>query len=173
MKRAFAWSWVFLALASVPASVVACRAGAVEAPFGFFWSQDRDTLPDPSSVLADENMSVLVYQDTGLPPGMRDTDSVSLIVCENFGLQQVRWVSRIFSLSAGVKRFITIYEAGVARYGEADQGNLDNGVAAWTAHHVGMRLDRAGKDGFRIVMVADGPQLAQCQVEHGRVVRQP
>jgi hypothetical protein len=58
MKRAFAWTWVFLAPASVPASVVAGRADAAEAPFGFFWSQDRDTLPDPSSVFADENMLV-------------------------------------------------------------------------------------------------------------------
>jgi len=168
MKRAFA---CLLSAAIVAhAAAFAGPAAAAEAPFGFAWSARPDSLPRASSMVADANFLVLVYEGATVPPAMKDTQAVALSVCGRHGLQQVRWVSRIFSLSAGIKKFVDIYEAGVERYGEADQADLDKGVAAWSAQHVGMRLDRVGEAGFHIVMISDGPQFDECQDEHRRMI---
>jgi hypothetical protein len=170
MKRASVWTCMLSAAIIAHSATVAGPAAAADAPFGFAWSARPDSLPRPSSLVADANILVLIYEGATVPPAMKDTQIVTLSVCGRLGLQQVRWVSRILSLSTGIKKFVDIYEAGVARYGEADHADLDKGTAAWSTQHIGMRLVRAGEDGFHIVMISDGPQFEQCQNEQRRLI---
>ena len=142
---------------------------AAEAPFGFAWSQNRESLPRSSSIVADANIIELVYEGSTLLPPMKDTQIVTLKVCDRYGLQQVRWVSRIFSLSEGTKKFWTIYEEGVKRYGEADEGNVDHGTAVWSAERIGMLMERAEQEGYRVSMISDGPQFARCKAEYQQI----
>jgi hypothetical protein len=63
-------------------------------------------VPLPQS--PDANISELIYEGSTLPPPMKDTQIVALKVCDRYGLQQVRWESRIFTLCAAVDKFWTI-----------------------------------------------------------------
>lgn len=153
---------------------IAPIAGAAEAPFGFKWSQSAESLPRPSSAIAEANMVVIFYDGSVLPTKMKDTGGVILKVCKNLGLQQVRWVSRsFFFLDLAKEKFIAIYEEGVRRYGEANEGDLDKGTAAWSGEHIGMRLDRDSQGGYRVLMISDGPRFAECEAEYKRITGQP
>jgi len=100
-----------------------------DAPWGFAWSQQRDSLPPPSFVRPDGNVK-LIYEGPSLPAQMPDTEIVLLFVCELYGLQQVRWVSRAFSRQTAIEKFLDIYDEGVKRHGNADEGDVDRGTAA-------------------------------------------
>jgi hypothetical protein len=99
---------------------------------------------------------------------MRDTDIVVLTVCEGRGLQQVRWVSRPYKQTDAINKFLDIYEVGVARYGEADKGNLDAGSAAWTRERISMVMVNEQQDVYRIIMISDGPLFETCEDDHSR-----
>jgi hypothetical protein len=132
------WQCAAIAMIVAHAGGIPYFVEAAEAPFGFAWSQNRESLPRSSSMVADANIIELVYENSTLPPPMKDTQIIALKVCDHYGLQQVRWASRIFSLSEVTKKFLTIYAEGVKRYGEADEGNVDHGTAAWSAERIGM-----------------------------------
>src|SRR6266545_3378816 len=100
MKGKSAWKCVAVATVVAIAAGVQDFAEAADAPFGFVWSQKRESLPRPSSAQVDANITVLLYEGATLPPLMKDTATVSLKLCERYGLQQVRWASRLFGLSA-------------------------------------------------------------------------
>jgi len=106
-------------------------------------------LPPPSFVRPDGNVVVIVL----------------LFVCELYGLQQVRWVSRAFSREKAIKRFLDIYDEGVKQPGNADKGDLDRGTAAWSRERIGMRLDGDQRGGYRVVMISDGPEFDRCKAE--------
>jgi hypothetical protein len=68
-------------------------AHAQEAPFGLSWGP-VDTVPKPSMVDREANITALTYfHDRPLAAGI-DTDEVILEVCRDEGLQQVIWLSR-------------------------------------------------------------------------------
>jgi hypothetical protein len=144
-------------------------AQTAEAPFGLVWFQKQETLPHPSSMENDGNIVVLTYEGSSLPSFMKDAASVIMKVCQRQGLQQVRWFSRTFSLSGGAEKFFDIYEEGVKLYGQADEGDVDQGKVAWSRERIGMRLYKDGQEGFRIVMITDGPQFEQCVAEHNQI----
>jgi hypothetical protein len=170
MNRASVRQCSLVAAVAVITAYLTPPAHAAEAPFGFAWTQSRDSLPRPSSTVADANIAVLVYEGAALPTAMKDTELVALRIYRRQGLQQVRWVSRIFSLSAGINKFLDIYEEGARRHGEADVKSLDQGIASWASEQIAMRLERAEEDGYRIVMVTDGPKLQQCQDEYQHII---
>ncbi len=146
-----------------------CIVEAAEAPFGLVWSQKRESLPRPSSAVADANIIELIYEGSALPPPAKDAQTIALKVCDGHGLQQVRWVSRAFSLAEATKRFFTIYAEGVRRHGESDEGNASNGTAGWSREGIGMLLERAEQEGYRVVMISDGPQFARCKSEYEQI----
>lgn len=71
----------------------ASAASAEEAPFGLRWGP-VDTVPKPSMVDREANITALVYFRGRAPATGPDTDEVVLEVCWDEGLQQVIWVSR-------------------------------------------------------------------------------
>jgi hypothetical protein len=77
--------------------------------------------------------------------------------------------SRIFSLSAGINKFFTIYAEGVKRYGQADEGNVDRGTAGWSGEGIGTLIERAEQERYRVVMISDGPQFARCKAENQQI----
>ena len=169
MKGVSPWKCAAIAMIVAHAGGVPYLVEAAEAPFGFAWSQKRESLPRSSSMVADANIIELIYEGSTLPPPMKDTQIVTLKVCDRYGLQQVRWVSRIFSLSEGTTKFLTIYAEGVKRYGEADEGNVDHGTAGWSGEGIGMLMERAEQEGYRVIMISDGPQFARCKAEYQQI----
>jgi hypothetical protein len=144
-------------------------AAAADAPYGFAWSQARESLPQPSYAISDANVTQLIYQGPDLPRAMKDTDAVALTICEGHGLQQVRWVSRPYTRTGAINKFLDIYEVGVKRHGEADLGNLDIGTAGWTRERISMMVDRdEQRDVYRIIMFSDGPLFETCEGDHRR-----
>jgi hypothetical protein len=158
-----------LALTVVLAVSNAHLARAADAPWGFAWSQKRESLPQPSSVRPDANITGLIYQGPTIPPQMKDTEVVVLSICEHYGLQQVRWVSRLFGRSAAIDKFLNIYAEGAQRHGEADEGDLNRGTVGWSREGIGMRIDREEQGGYRVIMISDGPEFQQCRAEHRQI----
>ena len=136
-----------------------CFIEAAEAPFGLVWSQKRESLPRSSSAITDANITELIYEGLALPPPAKDAQTIALKVCHRYGLQQVRWVSRPFSLAEATKKLFSAYVEGVRRHGEPDEGNVSNGTVGWTQEGIGMLIERAEQEGFRLVMISDGPPL--------------
>ena len=104
-----------------------------------------------------------------LPAHMNDTETVTLKVCDRSGLQQVTWASRSFGLADAAKKFWDIYTEGAQQHGEADRGDLDRGTAGWSKEGIGMRLERHPQEGYRVIMISDGPLLKQCLAEHQQI----
>jgi hypothetical protein len=141
----------------------------VDAPSGFAWSQSKDMLPDPSSVIVDGNITRLTYRDAKLPRQFADADSLVLRLCDGRGLQQVRWFGRAYPQSAAVDNFLDFYEQVTQRNGQADQYEPEHASAAWTALQSRMRLVGDEERNYRIVVIYDGPQYADCRAEHDRI----
>ena len=78
-------------------------------------------------------------------------------------------MSRAFSLAEAIKNFFTIYAEGVRRHGEPDEGNADHRTAGWSREGIGMLMERAEQEGYRIVMISDGPQFARCKSEYQQI----
>jgi hypothetical protein len=163
------WKCAAMAIFATHATGMLCVVEAADAPFGLVWSQKRESLPRPSSAVADANIIELLYEGSSLPPPAKDAQTIALKVCDGYGLQQVRWVSRAFSLAEAIKKFFTIYAEGVRRHGESDEGNVSNGTAGWSREGIGMLLERAEQEGYRVVMVSDGPQFVRCKSEYQQI----
>jgi hypothetical protein len=166
-----AWSTQGVIIITVIANIGCGQhlAKSAEAPFGFAWSQNQAQLPPPSSTTVDANIIALEYEGTALPSQMTDTAAVILKVCEHHGLQQVRWVSRDYNFDAGVDKFLEIYEEGVKRYGEPNEGNKRQARVAWSGERIGMRMYRDEQSRYRILQILDGPLFEQCEAEHREI----
>jgi hypothetical protein len=119
--------------------------------------------------VADANIIELIYEGAALPPPAKDAQTIALKVCDRYGLQQVRWVSRAFSLAEATRKFVTIYAEGVRRHGESDEGDVNHGTAGWSREGIGMLIERVEQEGYRVVMISDGPQFAQCKSEYQQI----
>jgi hypothetical protein len=158
-----------IAILAAHAAGVPCLVKAAEAPFGLVWSQKRETLPRPSSAVADANIIELIYEGAALPPPAKDAQTIGLKVCDGYGLQQVRWVSRPFTLAEATKKFFAAYAEGVRRHGESDEGNVSDGTAGWSREGIGVLIERAEQEGYRPVMISDGPQFARSKSEYQQI----
>jgi hypothetical protein len=168
-KAGWALAWTSVLVVVIVACCAADTDAAAEAPFGFAWFQPRGTLPRPSSTVADANITQLTYEGSNLPPSMKETETVALKVCEGIGLQQVKWVSRPYTRVAAVDKFLDIYDVGVKRYCQSDEGNPNTGTAGWSREGIGMLIDRDEQDRYRVIMVSDGPRFELCQAEYRRI----
>jgi len=169
MVHVSSWKCAVIVILAAHAAGMPFCAEAAEAPFGLIWSQKRESLPQPSSAIADANIIELIYEGAALPSPAKDAQTIALKVCDGYGLQQVRWVSRRFSLAEATKKFFIAYAEGVRRHGESDEGNVSNGTAGWSREGIGMLMERADQEGYRVVMISDGPQFARCKSEYQRI----
>lgn len=147
----------------------AAAAQAVDAPFGFTWSQSKKSLPDPSSVIVDANITRLTYRDSKLPQQIADADAAVLRLCDGRGLQQVRWLDRAYPLSDATTRFLDFYEQIVERSGQADLYDPDHAMAAWSGQQSRMRLEGDEERNYHLVVIYGGPQYANCRAEHAKI----
>jgi hypothetical protein len=168
-KRTAGRKFALLAIIVATAAADPHFAKAADAPFGFAWFQERESLPGPSSELLDANITELTYERSRLPPPMTDTEIVALKVCEKYGLQQVRWVSRTFSRTAAINKFLELLTEGTKRYGAVDEGNPNNGTAGWSGQGIGLLIEHADHDNYRVLMISDGPQFERCQAEYRQI----
>ncbi len=161
----------FAAIVALPLLNFANPAAAqtVEAPFGFTWSENRNLLPDASSVVVDGNITRLTYRDSKLPPQIADADAVVLRLCEGSGLQQVRWLGRDYPLADATNTFLDLYEEIMQRSGQADQYDPVHATAAWSGQQRRMRLEDDENRNYHIVVIYDGPQYADCRAEHAKI----
>jgi hypothetical protein len=136
------------------------RGSAQDAPFGFHWG-DR-SLPKPSEMLQEKNITALLYRRDMIPEQIRDAEEVILKVCDKEGLQQVIWVSRLLSGEEARRKFAVIYAEGAHRYGEADDGDPAAGTASWSSARVTMFAKLADPGFYHIVMIMDGPAFHSC-----------
>jgi hypothetical protein len=107
----------------------------------------------------------MIYGGSQLPQQFKETNQVILSVCDHQGMQQVRWISLLFSQTAAIAKFSEIYAEGVRRHGAADDGDLDRGIAGWSHELIGMRILPDGP-GYRVIMVSEGPEYQSCKAEH-------
>jgi hypothetical protein len=147
----------------------AAAAQAADAPFGFTWSQSKESLPDPSSVLVDANITRLTYLDSKLPPQNAEADAVILRLCDGHGLQQVRWLGRAYPLSDATSMFLDLYEKITQQNSPADQYDPEHAMAAWSGRQSRMRLEGDEERNYRVVIITDGPQYADCRAEHAKI----
>jgi hypothetical protein len=147
----------------------AAAAQAVNAPFGFIWSQGKESLPAPSSIIVDANITRLTYRDSKLPPQIADTEAVVLRLCDGHGLQQIRWLGRAYPLSDATSRFLDLYEQITQQSGPADQYDPEHAMAAWSGQQSRMRLEGDEERNYRVVVIYDGPQFADCRAEHTKI----
>jgi hypothetical protein len=139
---------------------------AQEAPFGFQWG-DR-SLPKPSEIVQQKNVTALLYKRDAVPEQLRDTEEVILKVCDAEGLQQVITVGRLLSGEDARRKFALIYAEGTRRYGEADEGDPAGGTASWSSARVTMFAKLAEPGFYRIFMIVDGPAFHACAKEHDK-----
>ncbi|WP_312892317.1 threonyl-trna synthetase, partial [Methylobacterium sp. DB0501] len=137
---------------------------AAEAPFGLSWGPVT-TVPRPSMVDREANITALFYFHDKLPASGRDTQQVVLEVCQDEGLQQVIWVSQAFSQTDLAAKYDLIYREGVRRHGEpVKDGRLETVV--WPSGHIILAV-RSVEDGRkRLIMIATGEQYERCSATH-------
>lgn len=155
---------LFLVVASVVIVLtthIPC-ASAQEAPFGFRWGDRLASLPKATEILRVKNITVLLYKRENLSAVFRDTEEITLKICDAEGLQQTIWVGRLLSGEDAGRNFQSAYAEGVRRYGEADGGNPENGTASWTTARVTMFAKLVEPGFYRISMVHDGPAFQTC-----------
>ena len=135
---------------------------AQEAPFGFHWGDRSTSLPKPSEIVREKNITALLYKRDRVPENLRDTDEITLKVCDQEGLQQVIWLSELLSGQDARRKFALAYGEGARRYGEADEGDPANGTASWSSARVTMFARLAEPGFYRIIMIQDGPAFQDC-----------
>jgi hypothetical protein len=145
-------------------------APVADAPFGFAWSESKEALPDPSSVVVDANITRLTYRDSKLPHQIVDADAVVLRLCEGSGLQQVRWLGRNYPIADATGTFLDLYEQITQRSGQADQYDPVHATAAWSSRQSRMRLEGDEYRNYHILVIYDGPQYAGCRAEHAKII---
>jgi hypothetical protein len=136
---------------------------AQEAPFGFHWG-DR-SLPKPTEMLQEKNITALLYRRDTIPEHIRDAEEIILKVCDQEGLQQVIWVSRLLSGEDARRKFAVIYAEGAHRYGEADDGDPSGGTASRSSARVTMFAKLADSGFYHIFTIQDHPAFRACGKE--------
>jgi hypothetical protein len=161
-------SVLLLVAAIIAAAPVSFSRGAAgqDAPFGFHWGDRSASLPKPSEVLQVKNITALIYKRDNVPAALRDTEEITVKVCDPEGLQQVIWVSRLLSGEDARHKFAAIYAEGVRQHGEADEGDPASGTALWNTAQITMFANLAEPGFYRIFMVQDGPEFQTCSKTH-------
>ena len=139
-------------------------AHAQEAPFGLSWGP-VDTVPKPSMVDREANITALTYfHDRPLAAGI-DTDEVILEVCRDEGLQQVIWLSRALSEAELPSRYEAIYQEGVRRYGQP-QTEPGSETVSWPSGRSLLAVRKAVPGERRLTMLARGDRYESCSAAH-------
>ena len=158
---------MLLLLAALTATAVTGSAGAFgEAPYGLSWGP-LTSIPKPSLANREDNVTLLMYRNDRLPSGAVDTEELVLEVCEKEGLQQIVWISRLFSDAEFDDKLQAILREGNRRYGIPE--TRDRGVIAWNSGRFLMLRTRADPGMQRIIMVSHGPEFDACSIEHERL----
>ena len=123
-------------------------------------------MPKPSEVLREKNITALVYKSDMMPNHMREAEEIILKVCDQEGLQQVIWMSRLLSGADARRKFALIYAEGARQYGDADEGIPTGGTASWSSARVTMFSKLAEPGFYHIFMIQDGPAFASCAKDH-------
>ena len=146
-------------------------AYAQEAPFGLSWGP-VDTVPKPSMVDREANITALTYfHDRPLAAGI-DTDEVILEVCRDEGLQQVIWLSRPLSEAELPSRYEAIYREGVRRYGQP-QTEPGAETVSWPSGRALLAVRKAVPGERRLTMLARGDRYEACSVACQRAPKSP
>ncbi|TGD92015.1 threonyl-trna synthetase [Methylobacterium nonmethylotrophicum] len=139
-------------------------AHAQEAPFGLSLGP-VDTVPKPSMVDREANITALTYfHDRPLAAGI-DTDEVILEVCRDEGLQQVIWLSRALSEAELPSRYEAIYQEGVRRYGQP-QTEPGSETVSWPSGRALLAVRKAVPGERRLTMLARGDRYESCSAAH-------
>ena len=150
-----------------------CLAGACaqEAPFGLAWGPVT-TVPKPSMVDREANITALIYlHDRPLASGA-DTDRVILEVCRDEGLQQVIWLSRPLSETELPSRYEAIYQEGVRRYGQP-QGESASATVSWPSGRALLAVRKTIPGERRLAMIARGDRYEACSATHQAATGHP
>ena len=145
--------------------------GAQEAPFGLRWGP-VDTVPKPSMVDREANITALVYLRGQAPATGPDTDEVVLEVCRDEGLQQVIWLSRLLAEAELPSRHEVIRREGMRLYGAP---GTDDGAdtLTWPAGRALLTVRREASGGARLMMVARGDRYDGCSRTHQALAGHP
>jgi hypothetical protein len=146
-------------------------AEAQEAPFGLRWGP-VDTVPKPSMVDREANITALIYLRGRAPATGPDTDEIVLEVCRDEGLQQVIWLSRPLAEAEMPSRHEAIRREGVRRYGApgTDDGA---GTLTWPAGRALLTIRGEASGGRRLMMVARGDSYDACSDTHQALAGHP
>lgn len=113
----------------------------------------------------EKNITALLYRRDTIPEHISDAEEIILKICDQEGLQQVIWVSRLLSGEDARRKFAVIYAEGAHRYGEADDGDPAGGTASWISVRVTMFAKLADPGFYHIFMIQDGPAFHICGKE--------
>ncbi len=152
---------------------IGCLQGttAQEAPFGLEWGPVT-TVPRPSKVDREANITALVYFQGRAPASGPDTEEVVLEVCQDEGLQQVVWLSRPLSEADLPSRYEAIYREGVRRHGQPI-GEAAPGMVVWPGGRTLLAVRRDASGERRLAMVSRGDRYAACSAAHASVTGHP
>jgi hypothetical protein len=159
--------------ALVPLLWLGCvsAAPAQDAPFGLAWGP-VETVPKPSMVDREANITALIYLRGHPPASGPDTEEVVLEVCRDEGLQEVIWLSRPLTEAEMPSRYETIYREGVRRYGEP--GTMDDeGTVTWPAGRVLLTVRKVASGERRLMMVVRGDRYDACSGTHRALAGHP
>ncbi|MGX9984703.1 threonyl-trna synthetase [Methylobacterium fujisawaense] len=144
---------------------------AEDAPFGLSWGPVT-TVPRPSMIDREANITALFYFRDQPPASGRDTQQVVLEVCQAEGLQQIIWVSRTFADSEIQSAYAAIYQEGIRRYGEPRVGGTPQ-ATVWPDGRTLLAVRRVVDGGKRIIMVASGELYERCSLAHKAATGHP
>lgn len=139
-------------------------AGGAEAPFGLSWGPVT-TVPRPSMVDREANITALFYFHDQPPASGPDTQQVVLEVCRDEGLQEVIWVSEPFPQTELAAKYDPIYREGVRRHGEPVKDRRPETVV-WPGGHTLLAVRSVEGGRKRLIMIATGDQYEQCSAAH-------
>ena len=145
---------------------IGCLQGATaqEAPFGLEWGPVT-TVPRPSKVDREANITALVYFHGRAPASGSDTEEVVLEVCRDEGLQQVIWLSRPLSEAELPSRYDAIYREGVRRHGQPLSAGAP-GMVVWPGERILLAVGGGAPGERRLAMVSRGDRYAACSDAH-------
>lgn len=152
---------------------VGCLQGvhAQDAPFGLAWGP-VDTVPKPSIVDREANITALVYFHDRPLASATDTAEIVLEVCRDEGLQQVIWLSRPLSEGELPSRYEAIYQEGLRRYGQP-QTEPGSETVSWPSGRALLAVRKAISGERRLAMLARGDRYEACSAAHQAATGHP
>lgn len=155
---------VWLLVMAAFLAAVARPSCAAEAPFGLRWGPVA-TVPQPSMVDREGNITVLIHEP-GQPPALgADTQRIVLEVCREEELQKVIWLSRPLSDVEFPAKYTAIFQEGLAKLGAPVVEDGSQRVR-WPHVRISLFIRQVPTIGRRLIMTVTAGQYEACSAVH-------